>query len=432
MLPHGGKVIAAVSGGADSMCMLHILLDLRDEYGYELIAAHFNHMLRGEESDADERFVLSACEKIGVPVFTGRGDVAAYAKENGMGTEEAARALRYGFFESLAEETGAVCVATAHTADDNLETVLMNLTRGAGLSGLCGIPPVRGIYIRPLLNMSRADVEKYLAERGIEHVEDKTNNLDIYTRNRIRHQVAPVLRSLNEDVSGAVADMTELLRRDEDFLAGEAERFIRENFRENRVDRRLLAGLHGAVSSRVVRIMCQSAERKHVESILDLCGDEVLPSAHIDIPGMTVFREYDDIVFGEDETIRPFEPFFIEPGDIVQINEPGLEVSCEKTVLDGKIDKNFTVFVFKSSDICGKICVRSRKSGDSIRLSDKAGTKTLKKLFIEKKIPARLRDTIPVLADTDRVLAVYGVGQDVSFAAEPGDEVLKIRFREIV
>ncbi len=248
MLPKGGKVIAAVSGGADSMCLLHLLLDLREEYGYELIAAHFNHMLRGGNADRDERFVKEYCGQIGVQVICGRGDTKAYASEKGLGTEEAARELRYRFFEKTARDAGASRVATAHTADDNAETVLMNVSRGAGLKGLCGIPPVRGMYVRPMLGVTRDEVEEYLAKRNIGHVEDETNSLDIYTRNRLRHEVMPVLKSINGEAAGNIFSMTELLRDDEDLLTSEAELFIEENATGGRVSIEKLRSLHPAVA----------------------------------------------------------------------------------------------------------------------------------------------------------------------------------------
>jgi tRNA(Ile)-lysidine synthase len=194
MLPKGGTILAAVSGGADSMCLLHVLINLSARYDLRIEAAHFNHMLRGDESDRDERFVLGECEKLGVPCHVGRGDVSAYARESGMGTEEAGRKLRYDFFYETAKKIGASRIATAHNGDDNCETVIMNMLRGTGLTGLCGIPPVRGIVIRPLLTVTRSGIEEYLRENNIPHVEDSTNRSDDYTRNRIRHRVIPALR----------------------------------------------------------------------------------------------------------------------------------------------------------------------------------------------------------------------------------------------
>ncbi|NMA24554.1 MAG: tRNA lysidine(34) synthetase TilS, partial [Clostridiales bacterium] len=197
MFPDGGLVLAAVSGGADSMCLLAALLELSEKRGFTVAAAHYNHRLRGDESERDARFVESFCRERGIALYSGAGDVAAFAGSAGLGTEEAARRMRYDFLNKTEENINAKRIATAHTADDNAETVLLNLTRGAGLSGLGGIPPKRGIIIRPMLTLTREDVVAYLTSRGVPYIEDSTNALEICGRNVIRRRVIPVLRELN-------------------------------------------------------------------------------------------------------------------------------------------------------------------------------------------------------------------------------------------
>ena len=193
MLPQGARVLCAVSGGADSVCLLHLL----KSGGADVFCAHFNHRLRGAESDRDEDFVRRLCAELGVELFAGAGDVAEYAARNSMGTEEAARKLRYNYLFDTAAKCGAGRIATAHNAEDNAETVLMNLARGTGLRGIGGIPPRRGKIIRPLLQTTRDEIILYLEENGLEHVEDSTNAADGYARNRLRHYVLPVLRQQN-------------------------------------------------------------------------------------------------------------------------------------------------------------------------------------------------------------------------------------------
>ena len=194
MLSPGDSVICAVSGGRDSMALLHLMLELQDALSVTVSAAHFNHQLRGEESRRDAEFVRQHCKRLGIPVFRGQGDVAAYAKTHGLGTEAAARTLRYEFLASLSP--GAK-IATAHNAQDNLETMLMHLLRGCSLHGLSGIPPVRGRIIRPLLTYPPEELSDYLTKNHIPHVEDSTNALDDAARNVLRHQVLPVLKQLN-------------------------------------------------------------------------------------------------------------------------------------------------------------------------------------------------------------------------------------------
>ena len=191
MLPAGCRVLCACSGGADSTALLHLLCSMPR---VTVVCAHFNHRLRGAESDRDEAFVRSMCERLGVDCVCGGEDVAAAAAARGAGIEETARALRYAFLEETAVKCGCDRIATAHHAEDNAETVLMNLVRGSGLRGLCGIPPVRDGVIRPLLNATRKEILEYLAENGLSYVDDSTNELDDCARNRIRHRGAYLRR----------------------------------------------------------------------------------------------------------------------------------------------------------------------------------------------------------------------------------------------
>ncbi|MDE6107466.1 MAG: tRNA lysidine(34) synthetase TilS, partial [Oscillospiraceae bacterium] len=178
MFPPGCKVLCAVSGGADSVCLLHWLSQQKD---ISLMAAHFNHQLRGEESDRDQQFVRELCEKWHILLTVGQGDVASHAKKQGLSIEEAARNLRYAFLRETAEKNGCDFIATAHNADDNLETLLLNLTRGAGLQGLTGISPQQGVLVRPLLTTTRKEIEAYLRSYSLSHVEDGTNTDETYS-----------------------------------------------------------------------------------------------------------------------------------------------------------------------------------------------------------------------------------------------------------
>ncbi|MBQ2158378.1 MAG: tRNA lysidine(34) synthetase TilS, partial [Oscillospiraceae bacterium] len=175
MIQPGDRVLVCLSGGADSVCLLSVLSELSDELDLELFAAHYNHRLRGDESDGDEEFCAALCRGLGVPLFVGSGDVRLEAERRSQGIEECARDMRYEFFYETAASLGGAKIATAHNAEDNLETVLMRIARGTGLKGLCGIPPVRGEIIRPLLYVKRAEIETYLRVNGIPHREDSSN-----------------------------------------------------------------------------------------------------------------------------------------------------------------------------------------------------------------------------------------------------------------
>ncbi|MBQ6539756.1 MAG: tRNA lysidine(34) synthetase TilS [Oscillospiraceae bacterium] len=426
MLPDSGTVLAAVSGGADSMCLLHVLVSLGKERGFQVQAAHFNHMLRGREADRDERFVLEQCEKIGVPCHVGREDVLKYAKGSGMGTEEAGRKLRYDFFYRVSGETGASRIATAHNGDDNCETVIMNLLRGTGINGLCGIPPVRGMIIRPLLAVSRAEIETYLSDNGIPHVEDSTNESDDYTRNRIRHSVIPALKEINPGLTDSVEDMIKLLSADRDCLDDAAEGVLSEG-----VTVKKLRELPEAVASRVVRKLAPAGmSRVQTESVLRLVKSGEA-SGSVDLTACRAVVEYDRLYFTDCDDPGGFEPFGIYDGFDRVIPELGLRFRCREQWCDRKFNKSFNSFMFKTEGLCGTITVRPRKEGDRLTVAGRNVTKTLKKLMIEERIPPSRRSLVPVFQDDGGVIAALGLGQDPRTVAGTGDRALFVTAEEV-
>ena len=456
MLPGGGVLLICVSGGADSMCLLEVMRHISYERDFGIAVAHFNHELRGDESDRDETFVMLICEQHGIPFYSGRGDVSTYAKKRGLSTEEAARDMRYEFFFDTADKLGALKIATAHTINDNAETMIINLARGAGTNGMSGIPPVRNNVVRPLLRITRHEVLSFIAERDIPFVEDSTNALEIHTRNKVRHRLIPLVESINPRFCEAASTASQLFRADEEFISDIAELFIHDcctGLTANAAD---LAVLPFSVSSRVIRklyvlgtqgegIAAFPAESRrpnslsfnHVLDVLALCSADN-PSAGISLPGMTVHREYDRIIFDAEQKPddNEFAPIYPTIGNSSIILSLGLKITCKLVPFDDNISKsalnsNFASFLFKSLDICGKIAVRPRREGDSIRLGAGGRTKTLKKLFIEKKIPARKRALVPVISDDEGVLAVFGLGMGDRAVPEPGDSVIQIDFEEI-
>lgn len=430
MLSDGDTVLAAVSGGADSVCMLYHLVELTKNFNIILHAAHFNHMLRGSESDRDEDFVRNLCQKLGIQLFCGQGDVSRYATEHSLGTEEAARILRYEFLQKTASELNAAKIATAHNADDNAETVILNLTRGSGLAGMRGIPPVRDNIIRPILCLTRDSVENYLKERGIEYVTDSSNYDDKYSRNNLRHNVMPVLKTLNPRFSENLLKSCDIIRHDEAYLSEEADRILAQNANINRISISLLLNLPISLSSRIIRKLGGTGlTAASVNDVLALCKNP-LPSAKLNLPGITVQREYDDIVFG-DISDDAFKPIFLKEGESVLIPELNLEVTLEKAAFIDNIHKSFTDYIFKSTDVYGKITIRPKETGDSIKLRSTGCTKTLKKLFVEKHIPAAKRKQIPVIADDHGVLGVYKIGCDIRGEPALGDTIYNIHFKEL-
>lgn len=413
-LPKDGIVLCAVSGGADSMFLLERLRDM----GFSVAAAHFHHGLRGAEADGDEAFVRAFCAERAISFTAGRGDTAAYAREHCLGVEEAARRLRYAFLESAADELGAAVIATAHTADDNIETVLLHLTRGAGLRGLGGIPPVRGRIVRPMLDTSRAEVEAYLCAKGITWREDATNAADDFARNRLRHSVVPALRAENPALGAAIGRMTELLRRDEEYLAGLAAAFVAEHAADGSVSASALCALPWPVASRAVRRMAGvELSAEHTAAILRAAEQ----GGTADVSGLRVAVSGGRLYFGVRET-RPFAPREIEPGRRIELPEAGLCVRCEKIdAAPTDVYKSLTTFFFSCANIYGKITVTPRRAGDRLRPVGRGCTKTLKALFQEQAVPPWARDAVPVLRDEKGILAVYGIGVSERACAAPNE-----------
>ena len=403
----GDTVICALSGGADSVALLYALYLLRDRLGIRLEAAHFNHCLRGEESQRDEAFVRELCEKMEIPLTVARAQVVPGEK----GLENAAREARYAFLRSLPGK-----IATAHTADDNAETVLMRMVRGTGLKGLGGIPPVNGCIIRPMLTVTRQDVEGFLKEHDLPHVEDSTNAGDAFLRNRLRHHVLPLLQQENPKFSENLSAMALRLRLDEDFLSRQA------SFSQIPPVSQLRE-MPSAVRSRVLEQFLrengvQEPEQTHIAQAEALVFSDK-PSARTTFPGgITITRSYDTLEAGEPG--QEISPAVLD--GILELPQLGLRITCTQAQETLNTPYAFTV--------CpeGEIVVRSRETGDKIRLP--GGEKSLKKLLIDRKIPANQRGLIPVLADSKGVLGVYGIGANLHRQSGSGP-AMTIRFESI-
>lgn len=404
MVSEGDHVVCALSGGADSVAMLFAFYLLKEKLGIQLSAAHFNHHLRGEESDRDEAFVRAFCDRYDIPLAVGSSQVTAGKK----GLEAAARDARYAFLRTLPGK-----IATAHTADDNAETVLMHLVRGTGLKGLGGITPVQGNLIRPLLSITRADVERFLQEYYVNHIEDSSNKTDVFLRNRIRHHVMPLLTAENPRLAENLSAMALRLRLDEEYLSQQANFEILPTVEQ-------LKALHSAQRSRVLEAFLRRSgvrepEESHILQVEALIFSEK-PSAKAGFPGsVTIARNYDRLEVLTKE--NPLET--VELKDTLDLPQLGLRVTCAPAEKIINTPDTFTVYPR------GAITLRPRQSGDTIRLP--GGSRSLKKLFVDRKIPASQRDRIPVIADGQGVLGVYGIGTNLDRAAQE-IPALTIRF----
>ena len=420
LLPSGGLILCAVSGGADSMFLLEYLRAL----GYAAAAAHFDHGLRGQASQADADFVRDYCAGRGIPCVSEAGDTDAYASAHRLGTEEAARILRYDFLERAADSLDAAVIATAHTADDNAETVLMRLTRGAGAKGLGGIPPIRGRIVRPMLDVTRDEVVSWLREHSIPWREDESNAGDDYMRNRVRHHVIPALKKENPAFLAAVGRTARLLREDEAFLDGLAAEFIAENLCGDTLPADRLAALPRPVASRVIRRLAGDIPLEQTESVLSAART----GGVAEVPGLRA--ETSCGLLRLNGVSLPALPERIVSEGELPLPEAGLVLRCEKVEsCPAVVHKSFNTFFFSCENIYGTITVAARRPGDAYRPTGRGCTKTLKSLFTEKRVPVWARDQVPVLRDGRGILGVMGMPPDERCAAQPGDrDVVRIEF----
>ena len=407
LISEGDRVICALSGGADSVAMLFALYLLKEKLGIFLEAAHFNHHLRGEESQRDEDFVRDFCARYDIPLHVGGGQVQPGKK----GLEAAARDARYAYLQSLDGK-----IATAHTADDNAETVLLHLIRGTGLKGLGGIAPKRGKLIRPMMSTTRQEVEGFLAEWSLPHVEDSSNDTDAFLRNRVRHHLMPLLRQENPRIGENLSKLALRLRLDEEYLAQQSAFDVLP-------DVNTLRAMPQALRSRALEAFLKQSGIPEPEDVHIAQAETLVfsdnPSAKAVFPGgVTVSRCYDTLTVLS-ENVRIPETSLPCPG---QAEIGDYRVNCEPASEIRNTPDTFTVCP------SGEMILRARKSGDALRLS--GGSKSLKKLMIDRKIPAAQRDVIPVLCDERGVLGVYSIGVNLDRAAASLPAVT-VRFEKI-
>ncbi len=388
LISQGDTIICAVSGGADSMALLWSMYLLKEKLGIHLSAAHFNHHLRGEESDGDEAFVKEFCDRFDIPLHLG----GACVQPGEKGLEAAARDARYGFFATLPGK-----IATAHTADDNAETVLLHLVRGTGLKGLGGIAPARGNIIRPMLAVTRLEVLALLEEYCISYRTDSSNETDAFLRNRLRHHVIPLLQKENPRLAENLSAMALGLREDDLALRLPAER---EEYSVSQL-RQMPKALRSRYLERLLKQYgVREPERSHIALAEALVFSEK-PSARADFPGNVTLRRQYDRICRENGDTAPDAAVVCCPG-VTDLPQWGLRLHCTPAQTMTNTPECFSV------NISGTVLVRPRREGDQIRLP--GGKKTVKKLLIDRKIPAVQRSFLPVLADEQGVLGLYGIG----------------------
>ena len=435
MLSPGNHILCAVSGGADSVCLLHWLRAQSEALGFSLTAAHFDHRLRGAESRRDAAFVEELCRAWKVPCAVGHGDVAGEARRRGTGIEETARALRYDFLERTAEELGADLIATAHNANDNVETMLLHLVRGSGLQGLTGIRPRQGKRIRPLLTTTRAEILAYLEAHRLPHVEDSTNADTAYARNKLRHQVIPLLEELNPALISRLSDTVGYLRADNDYLTAQAMAAVRGA--EPTVTGGLVLPADtiarspdpiavravGALLGRLGEHQYRSA---HLLSVVELARSGH-PSGSVDLPhGLTARRAYGLLVLEPSAAEGGWTPVQLNVPGETPLPQLGWKLVCRPARAPAEPPTDPFVCYLDPAALAGPITVRPRETGDAITLPGRP-RKSVKKLLIDAKVPRVDREKLPVVADAAGPVWLAGFGPDAPRLAAPGAPALELR-----
>lgn len=437
MLTCGDKVIAGVSGGADSVCLFLMLLELRKKIEFDLIAVHVHHGLRGEAADQDQRFVEALCEQHRIPLEIFRVNLESIAKKRKQSLEEAGRMVRREAFDSVCQKYGGNKIALAHHQNDNAETLLWNLSRGTGLDGLGGIRPVNGKFIRPLLCMNRKEIEEYLAKRKQSYCIDETNAGTDYTRNKLRHLVLPILE---EQVnSAAVRHMNETMEQIwelQEYMQEQVEAAYQECVQEHfekacwiQIQQKSFETFPELIKKMVIRKGMEQVggkkrdlSHKHVDVMMELMNKQV--GRTLDLPyEMHAKRNYEGIrlekqrtySFGEEKKAEIMQECMSElniPGETI-LADRNLKLRCKilekpKNLSIKDIPQKIYTKWFDYGIIKSSLYIRTRQAGDTIVIDEKGHQKKLKNWFVDEKIPKEVRDSQLLLAENNEILWVLG------------------------
>ena len=426
MLKKEDKVIVGVSGGADSICLLFVLLELQKKIPFELIVVHVNHRLRGADADADERFVKEICDEKGIPCIVYSEDVGAIANERKQSIEEAGRDVRREAFKRAMESYGGTKIALAHHMNDNVETFLMNAVRGAGLKGLGGIRPVVEPFIRPLLCLERKDIEAFLESRQISYCIDETNASDVYLRNRVRNQVIPYMeKEMNVRAVSHISETMKQLQEIQNFLEEQAKKYYENCVKQEEMGYIVLEKSFIEIPSVIQPLVLKyvivkiSGKEKdigeiHLQKLKELMERQV--GRQIDLPyGMRARRVYEGICVQEGQrecSQMPMVCMELVEGDVQEFWWKDMQITCR--LLDGvptdeeRAQKNNTKW-FDYDIIAERACIRTRQTGDYITIHPDGRTQKLKAFFINEKIPQEKREEILLVADGHHIMWIEGL-----------------------
>ncbi|HBF8744085.1 TPA: tRNA lysidine(34) synthetase TilS [Clostridioides difficile] len=448
LIQKGDKIVLGLSGGPDSVCLLHVLNRLKKDFNIEIYAAHLNHQIRGIEAQKDALYVSKLCEDMGIIFFVKSINVPKYCENEGLSLEEGARKLRYEMFYEIKDKIKANKIAIGHNLNDQAETVMMRIMRGTGLKGLKGIDYIRdNCIIRPILDVERSEIEEYCEAYNLNPRIDKTNLENIYTRNKIRLDLLPYMKdNFNSNVIESIVRMSNSLKSDNDYIEKEAEAKFREvsNIKEKgfvEINLDDFVCLHDAIKVRVLRNSIKHilgdtnfVDQRHIEDIMSL-EDNSKVNKMLTLPrNIFVYRKKDSIILTDEEIVSEEIEFYynIPSNGFIKIKELKQIIETQVMSIDRyksmKLDNSSKGFDFNK--VKGGIVIRSRRQGDKIKLA--MGSKKVKDLFIDLKIPREERCKIPIITDSEGIICVgdYKISENYKID-ENTKEVLKINFNKL-
>ncbi|WP_074116346.1 tRNA lysidine(34) synthetase TilS [Clostridioides difficile] len=448
LIQKGDKIVLGLSGGPDSVCLLHVLNRLKKDFNIEIYAAHLNHQIRGIEAQKDALYVSKLCEDMGIIFFVKSINVPKYCENEGLSLEEGARKLRYEMFYEIKDKIKANKIAIGHNLNDQAETVMMRIMRGTGLKGLKGIDYIRdNCIIRPILDVERNEIEEYCEAYNLNPRIDKTNLENIYTRNKIRLDLLPYMKdNFNSNVIESIVRMSNSLKSDNDYIEKEAEAKFREvsNIKEKgfvEINLDDFVCLHDAIKVRVLRNSIKHilrdtnfVDQRHIEDIMSL-EDNSKVNKMLTLPrNIFVYRKKDSIILTNEEIVNEEIEFYynVPSNGFIKIKELKQIIETQVMSIDRyksmKLDNSSKGFDFNK--VKGGIVIRSRRQGDKIKLA--MGSKKVKDLFIDLKIPREERCKIPIITDSEGIICVgdYKISENYKID-ENTKEVLKINFNKL-
>lgn len=445
LIENGDKVLVALSGGPDSVCLLNILFELRREFNIEIAAAHVNHMLRGDEAFKDEEYARDMCNSLNIDFFSERIDINKISKERGISHELAGREERYKFFHLISKKNGYNKIAIAHNSNDQAETVLMNMMRGSGIEGLCGIRSKReGGIIRPILCLSREEIEHYCNINNLNPRIDKSNLENVYNRNKVRLDILPYMKNnFNKDIIETINRMASLLQIDNDFMEKECNNYYKK-FCTNHVDKLIISKEAFSIEKAILTRLIKKAfvnftgkhtnfEMKHIHEVISLANKET--NKRVNIPnGIIAENIYGDIYLRFKEVKNnEFQEIILRKMELEGNNVDFENYIISFDVINNKknieFSNNVLIKFFDYDKIKEKLIIRKRLNGDRIIPLGMKGSKKLKDIFIDLKLPIEERNQVPVLCFDNEIAWLVGYKVSESFKiTKDTKRIIKITF----